>query len=377
MVDEKVKNGDLSPAIFPFSAIVGQELMKTALLLNAIDPKIGGVLIRGEKGTAKSTAVRSLASLLPLIDVISGCPFHCDPNQPSSMCDDCKVKHKEDISIKVDKVPVKVINVPLGVTEDRLLGTINIEKVLKEGKRHFEPGILAQANRNILYIDEVNLLEDHLVDELLDVAAMGVNIVEREGVSFSHPSRFMLTGTMNPEEGELRPQLIDRFGLSVNVETLKDETLRKEIIKRRLAFENSPEIFIKKWASKDKAITKNIIKARGLLKKIKEEEWIYDAIVKICIEANISGHRADTIILRTAKAYAALQGRTYIVSDDLIMAANLALPHRLKKKPFDDDNKEDIYQNIVKIVKEYEEKKDTKAPLEFKEKKSLKIYPLS
>ncbi|MCX7991936.1 MAG: AAA family ATPase [Proteobacteria bacterium] len=362
-------------SIYPFSAIVGQDLMKTALLLNVIDPKIGGVLIRGEKGTAKSTAVRSLAGLLPLIEVVADCPFHCDPDDFSCMCENCREKYEKELTFDIHKVSVKVINVPLGVTEDRLLGTINIEKVLKDGKKYFEPGILAQANRNILYIDEVNLLEDHIVDELLDVSAMGVNIVEREGISYSHPSRFILVGTMNPEEGELRPQLLDRFGLSVNVETLKDELVRKEIIKRRLSFENNPEAFAKKWQKEDKEIAKRVVKAKSLLKKIKEEEWVYDVIAKICISANISGHRADTVILRSAKAYSALMGKTSIEIGDVETAARLALLHRLKKLPFEDEKKvEDVFDNIQVLLKEYEEKKDLKAPMEFREKKSLKLF---
>lgn len=364
--------------IFPFSAIVGQDLMKTALLLNVIDPKIGGLLIRGEKGTAKSTAVRSLAGLLPLIEAIADCPFHCDPDDFHSMCENCKEKYNKELSFDIQKIPVKVVNVPLGVTEDRLLGTINIEKILKDGKKHFEPGILAQANRNILYIDEVNLLEDHIVDELLDVSAMGFNIVEREGVSFSHPSRFILVGTMNPEEGELRPQLLDRFGLSVDVETIKDELLRKEIIKRRLAFENNPQSFIRKWERKDKEIAKRIVKAKSLIKKIKEEEWVYDLIAKICITANISGHRADTVILRSVKAYSALMGRTAIEPEDIYIASKLALLHRLKKSPLEDEKGIDsILNNVEILVKEYEDKKNIKVPLEFKEKKNLKLYPLS
>ncbi len=370
-MDTKKESQKNPSPLFPFSAIVGQDLMKLALLLNVIDPKIGGVLIRGEKGTAKSTAVRSLAVLLPPMEAVSDCPFHCDPKDLTALCEDCRIKAEEEISFNISHVPVRVVNVPLGVTEDRLLGTINIEKIFKEGKKHFEPGILAEANRNILYIDEVNLLEDHIVDELLDVAAMGVNIVEREGVSFSHPSRFILVGTMNPEEGELRPQLIDRFGLSVSIETIKDEQLRKEIIKRRIAFENEPESFIKKWQLMDRKITRSIVKAKSLLKKIKDEEWLFDAIAKICIEANVSGHRADTIMLRTAKAYSAFQGRRAVSIDDILIAARLTLPHRLKKRPLDEEKKTgELFEQIVTIVKEFEDRKDIKAPLEFREKKS-------
>jgi Mg-chelatase subunit ChlI len=222
--------------IYPFSAIVGQEKMKTALILNVINPKIGGVLLRGDKGTGKSLAVRALADLLPEMDAAAGCPFHCDPARPKDMCDACSAKAAQSNPLSSVKRSVSVVELPVGATEDRLVGTIDIEKAIKTGEKHFDPGILAQANRNILYIDEVNLLDDHLVDVLLDAAAMGVNFVEREGVSFSHPSQFVLIGTMNPEEGELRPQLLDRFALSVEVKGIPYREARAEIVRRRVAF---------------------------------------------------------------------------------------------------------------------------------------------
>lgn len=358
--------------IFPFSAIVGQEQMKLSLILNAIEPGIGGVLIRGEKGTAKSTAVRALARLLPDMEVVKNCPFHCNPYNPMEMCEDCKSGFEKKESFVVEKVSYKVVNVPLGITEDRLIGTLNIEKVLKDGRKHFEPGILALANRGILYIDEVNLLDDHLVDELLDVAAMGVNLVEREGISFSHPSKFILVGTMNPEEGELRPQLLDRFGLCVNVETVRDAGLRTEIIKRRISFDDNPFKFIERWDKKDLKVSHGIEKARKLNGKIREKDWVYDLISRICIIADVDGHRADTCILKTAKAYAAWSGRTTLVPQDFIVASSIALPHRLKKKPFDEEKKiEDLYKNLLAVVKEYSEKDAPRTVIDFKEKKSL------
>lgn len=360
--------------IFPFSAIVGQDQMKLSLILNAIEPRIGGVLIRGEKGTAKSTAVRALARLLPDIEAVKGCPFHCNPHDPMEMCEDCRAGFEKKKPLATEKVSYKVVNVPLGITEDRLLGTLNIETVLKEGKRHFEPGILALANRGILYIDEVNLLDDHLVDELLDVAAMGVNLVEREGISFSHPSKFILVGTMNPEEGELRPQLLDRFGLCVNVETVRDASLRKEIIKRRISFDDNPFKFIERWDKTDLQVSRGIEKARRLNGKIKEKDWVYDLVSKICIIADVDGHRADTCILKAAKAYAAWSGRTTLAPQDFIVAAGIVLPHRLKKKPFDEEKKiEDLYKNLLTAVKEYSEKDAPHSIIDFREKKSLHI----
>jgi Mg-chelatase subunit ChlI len=359
--------------IFPFSAIVGQEKMKLAILLNVIDPSIGGILIKGEKGTAKSTAVRAIASLLPPIEVVSGCPFNCNPYNMVEMCDNCREKYEISKKLNIEFIPVPLVNVPLGITEDRLLGTINIEKVLKEGKKCFEPGLLAHANRGILYIDEVNLLEDHLVDELLDVSAMGVNFVEREGISFSHPSKFILIGTMNPEEGELRPQLLDRFGLCVEVETVKDVSIRKEIIKRRIDFENNPSVFIKKWVKEDKKITRLILKARKILKKIKEEEWHFDLISKMCIIADVAGHRADTILLKTGKAYASLKGRDFLQPSDFKDVSYFVFSHRLKKDPLDEERSLlELKEHLDKIVKEYEEKHNSeKVIVDLQEKKNL------
>ncbi|MCX7770119.1 MAG: AAA family ATPase [Proteobacteria bacterium] len=344
---------------FPFSAIVGQERMKLAILLNVIDPTIGGVLIKGEKGTAKSTAVRALASLLPPIEVVSGCPFNCNPKNVFEMCDNCRERYEISGQLNSERTQIKIVNVPLGITEDRLLGTINIEKILKDGKKHFEPGLLAQANRGILYIDEVNLLEDHIVDELLDVSAMGINIVEREGISFSHPSRFVLIGTMNPEEGELRPQLLDRFGLCVEVETVKDIEIRKEIIKRRISFERNPKAFIKKWGVLDRRIGKQILKARRLLKKVDEKEWYYELISKMCILADVAGHRADTIILKAGKAFASWNGRDYVLPKDFLEVSYFVFLHRLVKNPLDEEKSiRELEENLHKIIKDFEDKEE-------------------
>lgn len=360
--------------IFPFSAIVGQQQMKLALILNTIDSRIGGVLIKGEKGTAKSTAVRALAKLLPPIKVVSNCPFLCDPDDITTLCDNCKETIKKGFELQTAVEPFSLVNVPLGITEDRLLGTLNIEKVLKDGKRHFQPGLLARANRGILYIDEVNLLEDHLVDELLDVAAMGINIVEREGISFSHPSRFILVGTMNPEEGELRPQFLDRFGLCVNVETIKNQQERAEIAKRRMAFEKNPHKFVKTWEIEEKRVSFSIQKARKLLQKIKDEDWYYDLVSKMCILADVDGHRADNFILRAGKAYAALQGRTVVVPEDFLVSSHLVLPHRLKKRPFDEDKGiAQLEKQLADTITEFKDKAKQEHIVELREKKSLNL----
>src|SRR5512147_162084 len=240
--------------VYPFAALVGQERLKKALILNAVNPLIGGVLIRGEKGTAKSTAARGLAELLPPLAVVAGCPFHCDPDKVEMMCDHCRKRQAQGETLPRRHRPMPVVDLPLGTTEDRLLGTIDLEKAIKSGEKHFEPGLLAAANRGILYVDEVNLLDDHLVDVLLDAAAMGVNVVEREGISFTHPARFILVGTMNPEEGELRPQLLDRFGLCVEVTGLHNIDARMDVVARRLAFEADPEAFAADWQGEQEAL---------------------------------------------------------------------------------------------------------------------------
>ena len=318
---------------YPFSAIVGQEDMKLSLILNIINPLISGVLIRGEKGTGKSTAVRALADILPEIEVYEGDPFHLAPG----LEDDILVEQgfAYDASA-VQQRKVRVVELPVGATEDRVVGTMDLERALKTGERHFEPGLLASAHRGILYVDEVNLLDDHVVDVLLDAAAMGVNTVEREGVSFTHPARFTLVGTMNPEEGELRPQLLDRFGLVVNITGLEDTMQRVEIVERRIAFEADPEGFCKKWAAEDQALSERILAAMALHPKVTAEREQIIMIAERCKQFGVDGHRADIITLKAAKAIAAWEGREAVIEEDISRAATLALPHRMRRLPFDD-----------------------------------------
>jgi len=324
--------------IFPFTAIVDQDEMKLALILNVIDPGIGGVLIMGEKGTAKSTTVRALADLLPEIEVIKGCRFNCSPEGP--FCSDCLEKIKNGNSLETEKKKMRVVELPLGVTEDRVVGTLDIEHAIKKGEKRFEPGILAEANRNFLYIDEVNLLEDHVVDLLLDSAAMGINTVEREGISFTHPARFILVGTMNPEEGELRPQLLDRFGLCVQVNSLRDKSLRMEILKRKAEFDDDPEGFLRKWEPEQKKLLEKILKAKENLKKVEIGDEALSLVVEITSQLNLDGHRADIVMLKSARAYTAFNGKEKITSEEIKKVAPLALRHRLKRLPFEDISSE-------------------------------------
>jgi Mg-chelatase subunit ChlI len=319
---------------YPFSAIVGQDLMKEALLLNVVNPRIGGVLIRGEKGTAKSTAVRALASLLPEMDAAASCSFACDPFG-SDLCEACAAKAEAGALVPARR-RTRVVDLPVGATEDRVLGTLDLEAAIKKGEKHFEPGILAEAHRGILYVDEVNLLDDHIVDVLLDAAAMGVNTVEREGVSFSHPARFVLVGTMNPEEGELRPQLLDRFGLCVQVEGILDIDKRVEVVKRRAAYEDNPAGFAEAWADKECAVAQRVERARELLPSVGFPDDLLRLVAQIAVDMGVDGHRADLVMMKTAKTLAALNGRDTATRDDVGRAAELALPHRMRKKPFQD-----------------------------------------
>ena len=321
--------------ILPFTAIVGQERMKKALILNAINPRIGGVLIRGEKGTAKSTAVRSLAELLPEIDVVKNCPFNCDPDDPDQMCDICYESAVNGGKLETITRKTRVIDLPLGATEDRVAGTLNIEKAIKEGIRALEPGILAAANRGIMYIDEVNLLDDHVADILLDSAAMAVNVIEREGISISHPSRFILVGTMNPEEGELRPQLLDRFGLQTNVESIDDVEGRVAIVKVAEGFENDPEGFRRSYENQQRELSEKILKAKSLLPDARISDDLLKRTATMCIELGVKTHRAEIVVTRTAKTIAAFDGRTDVTLEDIREAMELALPHRMRRKPFE------------------------------------------
>ena len=319
---------------FPFTAIVGQDEMKTALVLNVIDPAIGGLLIMGEKGTAKSTAVRALAELLPEIEVVKDCPFGCEPG--GFLCSSCRERAERGDLIEGTWRKMKVVELPLGVTEDRLVGTLDIEHALKKGEKKFEPGLLAVANRNFLYVDEVNLLEDHIVDLLLDSAAMGVNTVEREGISFTHPARFILVGTMNPEEGELRPQLLDRFGLCVRVVSVRDKEPRVEILRRRAAFDLDPDAFVKKWQEEQDRLAKDITAARQRRDGVEAADPVLDQIVSMTIQLSLDGHRADIVILKAAKALAALRGKKAVGADEIREAAILSLAHRARRLPFEE-----------------------------------------
>ncbi|MCU0587557.1 MAG: VWA domain-containing protein [Syntrophobacteraceae bacterium] len=318
---------------FPFSALVGQNLMKRALLLNVIDPSIGGVLIKGERGTAKSTGVRALAGLLPTIRVVSGCPFHCDPDDIDGFCPHCRESLGSGQPIPVLERGIRLVNLPIGTTEDRLLGAIDIEKALKSGQKAFEPGLLAEAHRGILYVDEVNLLNDQIVDLFLDAAASGRNLVEREGISFSHASRFVLVGTMNPEEGDLRPQLLDRFGLSVSIEGIHTLSERVEIVKRRLSFEQNPRDFRAIWAQKDAELARNLVRAKESLPQVTFTEAILETSSRLAMAMETDGHRADIVMMKSARANAALEGRSRVSPEDLQLAARLALPHRIGKSP--------------------------------------------
>lgn len=322
-------------AVFPFTAIVHQERMKRALILNAVSPRIGGVLIRGERGTAKSTAARALAALLPDITVLAGSRYNCDPLRPEEWSDDSHARYdNRPIETEIRQTPF--IDLPVSATEDRVVGTLDIEKAIKSGEKHFEPGILASANRGVLYVDEVNLLDDHVVDLLLDAAAMGVNIVEREGISFSHPSKFILVGTMNPEEGDLRPQLLDRFAFSVQIEGLEDPEDRVAIIERRIAFEVDPEGFRRQWARNEQELSERIAWARDRVNEVSYSRRDLMSIAGLVSSLNVDGHRADLVILRGAQAHAALQGRDRVSDEDIILAAELALPHRIRGRMFQD-----------------------------------------
>lgn len=319
--------------VFPFTALLGQEKMKKALILNAVNPRLGGVLIRGEKGTAKSTAVRALAALLPEIPVVAGCPYRCNPfGDPNRLCSQCLEKNLRGEPLPTAWQQVEVVELPVSATEDRLVGSIDFEYAVKHGGRRFEPGLLARANRGILYVDEVNLLDDHLVDALLDAAASGINFVEREGIAYSHPAEFILVGTMNPEEGELRPQLLDRFGLCVQIEGEKDPEVRVEIIRRREEFDRDPLGFLARWAEEEEKLRQAIARAQHLLPEVKMAPELEELVVQICTEACVAGHRADLVLSAAAKTLAAWYGRLEVIPEDVYEAAEFVLPHRLRQQ---------------------------------------------
>lgn len=321
---------------YPFSAIVGQEDMKLAILVAALEPSVGGVLVMGDRGTGKSTAVRGLAALLPSMTVVKDCLYGCDPKAMAGLCAICNTGAKT--KPKTEQRPVPVVDLPLGATEDRVLGALDIEKALTLGEKAFEPGLLAKANRGFLYIDEVNLLDDHLVDLLIDVAASGQNVVEREGLSVRHPARFVLVGSGNPEEGELRPQLLDRFGLAVEVKTPTDMPSRVEIIKRRDAFERSPEAFMKIWDQEDAKIREMMANARKKLASVKVDDKLLHDASTLCAHLGTDGLRGELTLLRASRAVAALDGKNKVTREHLKRIAIPALQHRLRRNPLDESS---------------------------------------
>ena len=350
-----MRNHNITP--YPFTAIVGQEKMKETLILNLINPKVGGVLIRGEKGTAKSTAVRALANLLPEIEVVEGCKFKCNPNNRSELCEECLEKLKAG-ALKISRIKMKVADLPVSATEDRVVGTLDIEHAIKTGEKRFEPGVLAMAHRGILYVDEINLLDDHLVDVLLDSAAMGVNTIEREGISYTHPANFVLVGTMNPEEGELRPQLLDRFGLCVDIKGISDVSRRVELIKYRLSYEADPEAFAANWQDAETELCGQILLAQKLLPEVRISDDMLEMISQICIDMGVDGHRADLTMMKTAITLAAFYGRSEVTEEDVREAAGLTLSHRMRRKPFDNQpEKQDKLDDSIEKHKEKQKEK--------------------
>nr|WP_216670424.1 magnesium chelatase ATPase subunit I [Microcoleus asticus] len=322
-------------AVFPFTAIVGQEEMKLALLLNVIDPKIGGVMIMGDRGTGKSTTIRALTDLLPEIEVVADDPFNSHPTDPDLMSDEVRDRTLSQTDLKIARKKVQMVDLPLGATEDRVCGTIDIEKALSEGVKAFEPGLLAKANRGILYVDEVNLLDDHLVDVLLDSAASGWNTVEREGISIRHPAKFILIGSGNPEEGELRPQLLDRFGMHAEIRTVKDPNLRVEIVEQRSSFDQNPPEFLAKYQHEQDDMQQKLVEAQERLKSVTIDRDLRVKISQVCAELDVDGLRGDLVTNRAAKAFTALECRTEVTVDDIRRVMTLCLRHRLRKDPLE------------------------------------------
>ena len=322
--------------VFPFSAIVGQEEMKTSILIAAVDPSVGGVLVFGDRGTGKSTAIRALAALLPKMRVVVNCAYNCDPQaSEDDLCEACRGTRVKQ-TLKSRRVPVPVVDLPLGATEDRVIGALDLESALTRGEKSFEPGLLARAHRGFLYIDEVNLLEDHLVDALLDVAASGENLVEREGLSVRHPARFVLVGSGNPEEGELRPQLLDRFGLSVEVKTPTDLPTRMDVVRRRDDYERDPAAFIARWKRKDGKIRRQIESARASLSEVRVPDAALERAAQLCMALGTDGLRGELTLIRAARALASLEGEDAVTDSQLQRIAAPALRHRLRRNPLDD-----------------------------------------
>lgn len=328
--------------------------MKLSLILNVIDPKIGGVMIMGDRGTGKSTIVRALVDLLPPIEVIENDPYNSDPYDPELMSNEVLEKIKNNEKLNIVEVQTPMVDLPLGATEDRVCGTINIEKAISEGLKAFEPGLLAQANRGILYVDEVNLLDDHLVDVLLDSAASGWNTVEREGISICHPAKFILIGSGNPEEGELRPQLLDRFGMHAQIRTVKEPNLRVKIVQQRELFEKNPIEFKNKYRDEQEKLTEKILNARKILKEVKINYELLEKISQICSELNVDGLRGDLVTNRAAKALVAFEGRNEVTPKDIFTVITLCLRHRLRKDPLESMDSGYKVQQVFKKVFEYE-----------------------
>ena len=334
--------------VYPFAAIVGQDDMVLAIQIVAVDPSVGGVLVLGDRGTGKSTAVRGLADLLPPLKVVSGCPYGCDPSRPAGSCAICQSSGGP--KPKVELRPVPVVDLPLGATEDRVVGALDLEQALSKGVKSFAPGLLAQANRGFLYIDEVNLLEDHLVDLLIDVAASGENLVEREGLSVRHPARFVLIGSGNPEEGELRPQLLDRFGLSVEVRTPQVLAQRVEVVRRRDSFERDPQAFRDQWSAVSRKLRNKIVAARRRLPDLELNDSILHLCADLCQRLGTDGLRAELTLMRCLRALAALEGKKLVSADDLKRVAPLVLRHRLRRNPLDDTGSDARVQRALQEV---------------------------
>ncbi len=324
-----------SRAVFPFTAIVDQERLKLALLLNAINPRIGGVLIRGAKGTGKSTTVRALVDLLPEVKMVEDCPFRCNPSDPTNMCEVCRSRVGSGENLPAVSRKMEVVDLPIGATEDRVVGSLNIERAIREGVRALEPGILAEANQNILYVDEINLLPDHITDVILDAAASGWNTVEREGISVQHPSRFILVGTMNPEEGELRPQLLDRMALHTEISTIEDPAQRVEVLKLNLEFEDDPVNFRDGFHRGQEELMDKIMHAKEILPKVGVPDYLFEVVARMCIALNVDGHRPDIITVKSAKTLAAFNGREEAEPGDTVECAFLALSHRTRNLGMD------------------------------------------
>jgi len=349
MTTEQI-NLDNARPVFPFTAIVGQEQMKLALLLNVIDPKIGGVMVMGDRGTGKSTTVRALVDLLPLISVVKNDPFNSDPNDPELMSDEVREMRRNNQEFETTNMRIPMVDLPLGATEDRVCGTIDIERALTEGVKAFEPGLLAKANRGILYVDEVNLLDDHLVDVLLDSAASGWNTVEREGISVCHPARFILVGSGNPEEGELRPQLLDRFGMHAEIRTVRDPDLRVQIVENRSSFDKDSDSFRKDYLGPQEELTQKLVQAREILPEVHMNHEYRLRVSELCSELNVDGLRGDIVTNRAAKAFAAFNGRKEVEESDILEVAPLCLRHRLRKDPLASIDSGDKVTQVLKQI---------------------------